>query len=208
MYGTKLMNVINDSIQSFCEKNNYRAANHNSSHKQQLHMQRINKYFDNKPEEWKSLHEFINGTEDVSLRLLYYLCAKYSARNSGVYYTHNGEVIDLFDRFQTAMSTRRLKAMDVFQRRNRIKITKHDITLTTTPAQLSFFEWAFSNGVIKYALSHREQISQSMKSHEKVKQKNSKKRKQTPSNKTTKRTKKKKIIPISHIVDEPEVISF
>lgn len=160
-----------DGIDGFLNKGNFRPVNHNSAQKQRLHVHRASQYFDEHPECWKTFSEFINGDEKarqgVSLRMLYFLCTKYCARKSGVFYEHDGETINLFDRFQTSMGTRRLKNMDVFQRRTRNQFTKHGISIKTTPAQQSFFEFAFRNGVIKYAKDHRNEIAQAMHDYEK-----------------------------------------
>lgn len=153
-------------IERFLNKGNFRPANHNSVEKQLLHIERTSRFFDAHPDYWKTLKSVIDGKEKanhgVSLRMLYFLCTKYAARKGGVFYTHNGTVVNLFDKFHTAMEARRLKHMDVFQRRHRQKYVKHGVAIKTTPAQQTFFEFAFRNGVLDFARAHATEIATEM----------------------------------------------
>jgi hypothetical protein len=201
---------VDEGVQGFTDKRNYRPVKHNMQRKTQLHLERVSRYFDDKPDNWQTVADFINGdermmNEGLSLRLLYYFCSKYSQRKAGVYYRHNGEIVDLFDRFQTAMSTRRLKAMDVFQRRSRMNIEKHGLTIRTTAAQLNFFTWAFNNGAIKYVRDNRRELVKCMKVHQKKQEAKKRKRR---ANKTPPEKKRKKIIPRVHVIDGPETVHF
>lgn len=90
----------------------------------------------------------------ISLRTLDWLCTNYAkARNTT--YVWNGQPLNVYLDYKASLKAYQKKSFDPFQRRERLDVLDADgVPLTTTLAQLCFFRWAISKGVLDFALKN------------------------------------------------------
>lgn len=121
---------------------------------------------------WKSLEKFyaapanlraLTGvlkkeSRQISLRTLDWLCTNYAKKNN-VTYLHNGKILNVYLDYKANLKAYKKTSFDPFQRHERVTIADADgNTLVTTIAQLCFFRWAISRGVLAYALANADKI--------------------------------------------------
>jgi len=99
----------------------------------------------------------------VSLRILDFLVTNY-AKKKGVAYMHNGQLINLFAAYKSALRAYSKRSFDAFCRRERIlfKLESQHTPILTTHAQLNFLKWCCVNDVINYAHLHKAEIEHEM----------------------------------------------
>jgi hypothetical protein len=142
----------------------------------------INKYYktlDRK--QIKTMIDINNGKSKISLRLLDWFVTEY-AKKYDIGYNRNDmneknndasdnrieSHFDIHTNYKTQLKSNSKKYFDPFRRSDKfIYYFDKEKTLTscTTPGQLNFFKWAFSNGVINYIDANYSTIIKAMRKH-------------------------------------------
>lgn len=104
-------------------------------------------------------------TYPTSLRLLDYTMTNWAkkTRIMAVMNTEAGAVpVNLFSHYKDWLRFYRRRGFDPFRRRERIYFDAGEEVLDTTVAQLNFFHWAETCGILQYVREHKEAIEQDM----------------------------------------------
>lgn len=110
----------------------------------------------------------INGTSEISLRIVDWFTTNYAKKNFTVYSIKKNDSVVRFKVYMDyklqlkAYSKRRF---DPFCRWDRISIPYNEVDgeyIQTTLGQLNFFKWAFENGIIEYVKKHYKEIEDDM----------------------------------------------
>lgn len=119
------------------------------------------RYFDENPEALEKLRLVLRGrVPGVSLRLLDYLVTNYSKSTNASFVAPDGERVRLFREYKAQLRGYSKLAFDPFARRCRIVVEFGGVAMETTVAQLNFFRWAISRGVVDYASLHASEIEE------------------------------------------------
>lgn len=112
----------------------------------------------------------------ISLRILDWLVTSYAKRHSVVIF-HNGQAVHLHSNYKNFLASHSKRLFDAFRRRQRVSVDETGAITTvliddetepyfvTTIAQLVFFQWAHSIGVIAYAEEHVRHIEDDLRSY-------------------------------------------
>lgn len=112
----------------------------------------------------------------ISLRILDWLVTSYAKRHSVVIF-HNGQAVHLHSNYKNFLASHSKRLFDAFRRRQRVSVDETGAVSTglidedpepyfvTTIAQLVFFQWAHSIGVIAYAENHVRDIEDDLRSY-------------------------------------------
>lgn len=101
----------------------------------------------------------------VSIRLIEHFVMKY-AQAKRTTYEHKGRPFIVYNQYTQERQGARKTYFDPFARGKRIDFTPDAAmwpTVSTTMGQLSFFAWAFDNGVMDYIDTHVDDITEHMK---------------------------------------------
>ena len=85
----------------------------------------------------------------ISLRAVDWCVTNY-AKKYDICIVRNGEAINIFFAYKTALAHYRRRNFDPFRRRLRVMFELDGETFVTTPGQLQFFLWAHNMGVLRY----------------------------------------------------------
>lgn len=108
----------------------------------------------------------IDGTSDISLRLIDWFVTNYSKKHNTVITKERQNNIIHFNVYLSYRS--QLKAyskqqFDPFRRRDRISfVYDDDKSLETTIGQLNFFRWVVQNDILDYINTHMDEIEKDM----------------------------------------------
>jgi hypothetical protein len=117
------------------------------------------RYFDEHPEDLEKFRLVLRGRiPGVSLRLLDYLVTNYSKATNASFVAPNGDRVKLFREYKAQLRGYSKLAFDPFARRCRIVVEFDGVPMETTVAQLNFFRWATSRGVVDYASERAAEI--------------------------------------------------
>ncbi len=107
----------------------------------------------------------VNQESGISLRALDWLVTNYSKKHNIVCKAKNGTLFNIYHGYKVALSHFRRRNFDPFRRRNRIEIVLNDQTICeSTVGQCNFLYWAYSNGVLMYAIENAKDIETDMNS--------------------------------------------
>tara|TARA_A100001015_G_C14994340_1_gene715507 strand:+ start:612 stop:1184 length:573 start_codon:yes stop_codon:yes gene_type:complete len=101
-----------------------------------------------------------DGTSDISLRMLDWLCTNFAKSNMGL--DSNNTSLELYHRYKNNLRGFGKRFFDPFCRRQDVQISLHGKSFKTTIGQLNFFKWAFENELIQFALTHKSEIEKHM----------------------------------------------
>ena len=106
--------------------------------------------------------ELLNGTSDISLRLIDWFVTNYARQNS-ISYMMNGQEFMVYTNYKSQLKAYSKKLFDPFCRRERImfQLPNHEAFITTV-GKLNFFRWAIEKGVIDYIQLNFPQIEKEM----------------------------------------------
>lgn len=114
------------------------------------------------PRHLRVLTDVLRGKCKLSLRTLDWLCTNY-AKKHNITYVRNGAAFNVYLDYKASLKAFSKKSFDPFQRRERLEIADADgVPLQTTLAQLCFFRWAISRGVLDYAVANAAAIEADM----------------------------------------------
>ena len=104
----------------------------------------------------------LEGTSEVSLRLIDWFVTNYAKQNN-ISYILNGQEFLVYNNYKSQLKAYSKKLFDPFCRRERImfQIPGHPL-FQTTVGKLNFFRWAIERGVLAYIKLHLPTIEMAM----------------------------------------------
>jgi len=135
----------------------------------------INKFYrrcDNKM--INNVIDIVNGTSDISLRILDWFVTRYSSKNK-IMIDMSDSLSDVHISYKAQLKSYKKKYFDPFKRREKFEYVFKNVnkTLWTTIGQLNFFRWIIESHIIDYIETNYDFLSTEMN----VSNKNDKKRK-------------------------------
>lgn len=107
----------------------------------------------------------INQESGISLRALDWLVTNYSKKHNIVCRTKQGSLFNIYHGYKVALSHFRRRNFDPFRRRNRIVVRIGSTrSCESTVGQCNFLHWAYTNGVLSYAIENSKDIENDMNS--------------------------------------------
>jgi hypothetical protein len=117
--------------------------------KQELIVSSLQRFYANRDDKSEVLR-LLEGTADVSLRLIDWFVTNYSKQNNTAYIL-NGQEFLVYTNYKSQLKAYSKKLFDPFCRRERIMFQIPGYPLfQTTVGKLNFFRWAIEKGVLKY----------------------------------------------------------
>lgn len=114
---------------------------------------------------YEILVPLVNQDSGISLRALDWLVTNYSKKHNIVCTTRTGALFNIYHGYKVALSHFRRRNFDPFRRRNRISVMVHgEKVCDTTVGQCNFLHWAYSQGVLAYAIENSKDIETDMNS--------------------------------------------
>ena len=131
--------------------------------------------------------EIINGSSNISLRIVDWFSTNYAKKYYTIYNLTNGKRFKVYEDYKLKLRAYSKKRFDPFCRWERITIPyNNDKYIQTTIGQLNFFKWALENGVINYIKDNYVTIENDMNNR------NSSSRKKNDSIHSNMKTRKKR----------------
>lgn len=118
---------------------------------------RLEKFYSNATH-LEKVKSILNGTSNLSLRLIDWFVTNYAKKYNVAFLTKNQKHVIIYLSYKSHLKAYSKKMFDPFCRWKRIKF--HDIE--TTVGQLNFFEWAISDDVLDYLERNREEVHSDM----------------------------------------------
>ena len=107
--------------------------------------------FYKKDNNFDKMLNIINGSSNISLRIVDWFATNYSKKNYTVYTIQSkNERFKVYNDYKLNLKAYSKKRFDPFCRWERITIPFNNKYIQTTIGQLNFFKWALENDVIKY----------------------------------------------------------
>ena len=129
----------------------------------------------------------INGSSNISLRIVDWFSTNYAKKNYTVYSLKNGRRFKVYEDYKLKLRAYSKKRFDPFCRWERITIPyTNGSHIQTTIGQLNFFKWALENEVIDYITKHYSSIENDMNNR------NSSSRKKNDTSNLNSKTRKKR----------------
>ena len=122
-------------------------------------LHRLEKFYAN-PENLQKVSDILNGTSDLSLRIIDWFVTNYAKKFNVAFMTSRQTYVIVYLSYKSHLKAYSKKMFDPFCRCKRIKFKGLD----TTVGQLNFFEWVLSDEIIKYLEAHREEVHADMDS--------------------------------------------
>lgn len=142
----------------------------------------INDFFRKcKKDDIEKMVTIINGNAQISLRVLDWFITKYSKKTIGIEIDGEKQTFDVHISYKAQLRSFKKKQFDPFKRAEPRKFNylydKSDKNkkVTTTLAQLNFFKWAITNGILTYVEKNLSQINKEMSNANEEKKKKNKK---------------------------------
>ena len=110
------------------------------------------------------LLSIINGSSDISLRILDWFVTNYCKKNKIKYYVNDMKKdFIVYINYKAQLKAYNKKLFDPFCRHDRINFRyEENKQLETTIGQLNFFRWAINNKIIDYVTEHLNKIEKDM----------------------------------------------
>jgi hypothetical protein len=137
--------------------------------------------------------EIINGSSNISLRIVDWFSTNYAKKFYTVYHLKNGRRFKVYEDYKLKLRAYSKKRFDPFCRWERITIPYNDDKhIQTTIGQLNFFKWALENEVIDYIRNNYAAIESDMNNRN-----SSSRKKGDAANPKTKTRKKREELSVS-----------
>ena len=156
-----------------------------------------------------SILPIINGTSELSIRIIDWFVTNYSKQYYTVYMiedkiSNSTRRFKVYNDYKLKLKAYSKKRFDPFCRRERIYIPyKNNTHVQTTLGQLNFFKWAIENNIILYIKDHLREIEEDMLDRNSTARKKSLKLNDTSKlNKTRKRREELSISAVKSIKKE------
>ena len=114
-----------------------------------LLLSKVKKYYDAN-DNISELIPILNGTSNISLRIIDWFVTNYSKKNNIFYKLKDVTQFTVYQSYKSQLKAFSKKRFDPFCRRDRISYTHKEHKLNTTVGQLNFFKWALENKIINY----------------------------------------------------------
>jgi hypothetical protein len=138
------------------------ATRRNKIHcKQELIVNSLQRFYAGR-EDINEIVELLQGTSDISLRVIDWFVTNYAKAHSTAYIL-NGQEFLVYRDYKSQLKAYSKKLFDPFCRRERIyfQVPNHPAFLTTV-AKLNFFRWAIEKNILTYIKLHQEAIEKEM----------------------------------------------
>ena len=173
--------------------------------KQELIISSLQKFYANRADMGEIL-EHLQGTSQISLRLIDWFVTNYAKQYNTTYIINNQEFL-VYMNYKSQLKAYSKKLFDPFCRRERIMFQLADKeSFLTTVGKLNFFRWAIEKGVLDYIKLNLAKIEKEMNTNaremQKVK-KSSEKSQGTAS--TTRRRRAAVAVPTAKVMEKHEV---
>nr|WRJ69773.1 hypothetical protein TetV2_00324 [Oceanusvirus sp.] len=120
------------------------------------------KRFFSKPENISPVVSIIQGTEDLSLRLIDWFVTNYAKRNNSIAVVDDTQ-FSIYHSYRTQLETYSKHQFDPFRRHQRIRyVYDGENSIETTVGQLNFFRWAVENGILEHIRRNKAAIEKDM----------------------------------------------
>ena len=141
---------------------------HTSAIHNELLLASLSRFF-SKPSHMKSLLCIINGTTNISLRLIDWFVTNYCKKWNVVINRAKGEYINVYIHYRSQLRAFSKQLFDPFRRQDKI-VFYYDKQnyIHTTIGQLNFFRWAIENEVLDYIHKNSDAILADMNSTQKT----------------------------------------
>ena len=157
------------------------------------------------------LVEILNNSNNISLRIIDWFVTNYSKKYNTLYFTDDKKNIitekleeykdlkqfNVYYSYKTQLKSYSKKKFDPFCRRDRIEFNIGDDKIISTLGQLNFFKWAINNSILEYISLNYKEIENDMNicynNIHKVKETNSRKKRQEISKSATRGLNSNKI---------------
>lgn len=117
--------------------------------KQELIVNSLQRFYASRDDKTEVMR-LLEGTADISLRLIDWFVTNYSKQNNTSYILNNQEFL-VYTNYKSQLKAYSKKLFDPFCRRERIMFQIPGYPLfQTTVGKLNFFRWAIEKGVLKY----------------------------------------------------------
>jgi len=144
--------------------------------KNRVFMKTLKRFFEQK-DHVKTFLEIVNEKSHISLRILDYLVTIYSNKQKNklgnyimyqLYDESSGQYrnFNIHMEYKSQLKAYSKKHFDAFRRNERIEFCVDGQSIETTVAQLNFFRWAISNGLIEYATLYYNEIEGHMNAYD------------------------------------------
>lgn len=99
-----------------------------------------------------------------SIRSIDWFLTNYSKSKKIICTRKDGRKENIYTAYKTVLNFYRRRNFDAFRRKLRIVVESPEGNITTTIAQLNFYEWAYTHGVLDYCKEHAKHIEMDMNS--------------------------------------------
>ena len=125
--------------------------------KQELIIQSLQRFYSTR-EDINEIVQHLQGTSDISLRLIDWFVTNYSRTHNTSYILNSQEFV-VYTNYKNQLKAYSKKLFDPFCRRERIlfQLPEHEAFLTTV-GKLNFFRWAFEKNILEYIQAHYDEI--------------------------------------------------
>jgi hypothetical protein len=152
------------------------------SKKELMFYKMINNFFKQcRKEDIEKMVTIITKSEPISLRLLDWFITKYSKKTIGIEIGGEKQTFDVHISYKAQLRSFKKRQFDPFKRAEPRKFNYYydkndkEKKVTTTLAQLNFFKWAITNGILIYVEKNLAQINKEMSNSNEDKKKKDKK---------------------------------
>jgi hypothetical protein len=129
--------------------------------KQELIVNSLQRFYAGR-EDIAEIVNLLQGTSDISLRVIDWFVTNYAKTHSTAYIL-NGQEFLVYRDYKSQLKAYSKKLFDPFCRRERIyfQVPNHPSFLTTV-AKLNFFRWAIEKDILSYIKEHKDAIEKEM----------------------------------------------
>jgi hypothetical protein len=129
--------------------------------KQELIVNSLQRFYAGR-EDIAEIVNLLQGTSDISLRVIDWFVTNYAKTHSTAYIL-NGQEFLVYRDYKSQLKAYSKKLFDPFCRRERIyfQVPNHPSFLTTV-AKLNFFRWALEKDILSYIKDHKDAIEKEM----------------------------------------------
>jgi len=114
---------------------------------------RLERFYAN-PENVQKVKDILEGKSNLSLRLIDWFVTNYAKKFNTSFLTKGGKHVIVYLSYKSHLKAYSKKRFDPFCRSNRIKFQDFE----TTVGQLNFFEWAITDEILDYLISHYDHV--------------------------------------------------
>lgn len=145
-----------------------RTAKVSGSERKQVLLKKISAFFQTKGR-FMAMYEVVHQNSLVSLRMCEFVCTAFAERQQGLWTTsENGELVDVELAYREWQDKDGKVHFDAFRRHKKcalVRMQMHGKSLLTNIAQLRFFQFMITNGILLYIKDNLRLIETAMSAH-------------------------------------------